>query len=390
MLNCAYNKDDDTSILFISREMVLVTTKPHSEWGFVETKMQYNESFNIIIYLIPSVNPQLYTQSLVENPKSDFGEVGFGIIKMQQKMLDMIRHYLENKLEGKIARGVIVLDKEAEITSHDEVNRLRTIFHTRKVGHSGTLDPKVTGILVCGMGRGTKVLEYVLLGAKTYECEIEFHAPISQEAIENTLPQFRGTIEQMPPRKSSVKRERREREIYELDLLSYANDNRSARFRAKVERGTYIRTLCHDMGQALGVGAHMGELRRTQAGPFDVQTTGIYTSEQLERWCKQATWPVVGWWYLYRLIQVMLPIETLTRELPQVVIEDALTPVLASGAPLYVPGVMQADTCARGDAVCISTRGGMAVAIGIAQMSSQEMQEQTKGVAVQIDKRLMS
>lgn len=302
----------------------------------------------------------------------------------------MIRHYLENKLEGKIARGVIVLDKQAGITSHDEVNRLRNLCKTRKVGHSGTLDPKVTGILVCGIGRGTKVLEYVLLGAKTYECTIEFHAPVSQREFVNILPQFRGTIKQMPPRKSSVKRERREREIYELDLLSCANDNRSARFRAKVERGTYIRTLCHDIGQTLEVGAHMGELRRTQAGPFDVQTTRIYTSEQIERWGKQATWPVVGWWYLYRLIQVILPIETLTRELPQVVIEDALTQVLASGAPLYVPGVLRVDECARDEAVCISTKSGMAVAIGLAQMSSQEMQEQTKGVAVQIDKRLMS
>ncbi|MFW0871442.1 MAG: RNA-guided pseudouridylation complex pseudouridine synthase subunit Cbf5 [Patescibacteria group bacterium] len=301
----------------------------------------------------------------------------------------MLQRYIQRKWARPVLQGLIVLDKEAKITSHDEVDRLRQIYKTRKVGHSGTLDPKVTGILVCGIGKGTKVLEYVLLGAKTYEAQIEFHKKLEQADFENVLVQFRGTIEQMPPHKSRVKRARREREVYKLELLDFAPNGRSARFRARVERGTYIRTLCHNMGQVLGVGAHMGTLRRIQAGPYSLSHTPTYTTKQLQKWRRYTSYPLVGLWYSYRLARAIRPIEDLTSQLPQIIIADELASIIASGSPLYAPGVIASDSYNAGDTLCISTEQGRAIAIARASQSSIERRDMDRGIVAVMDKVLI-
>jgi len=303
------------------------------------------------------------------------------------------RHYYK-KLQKMTNRGVIVIDKEAGVTSHDEVDRLRRIFKTRRIGHSGTLDPKVTGVLVCGLGKGTKVLEYILLSQKIYDCEIIFHKVITQEQFREVVTKFTGTITQLPPIKSRVKRVERERDIYSLELLAFGSDGRSAQMRCSVERGTYIRKLCHDMGQHLRnndgevVGAHMGDLRRIQAGPCSLDNSQVITANELQSLQKKSRLPLIGWWYTKQILSHIEPIEKITKVFPEVRVDARLAKVIASGADLFAPGVLGADEIAIGDKVQIVDQNGTALAIGEAVLHSKDMIHLQKGVAVEVTKVL--
>lgn len=300
-----------------------------------------------------------------------------------------LRRYFQNKLDTKIARGIIIIDKESGITSHDEVNRLRYFFKTRKVGHSGTLDQKVTGVLVCGLGRGTKVLEYILLSEKIYDCEIVFHATVNLWDFETVMAQFIGTIVQLPPVKSRVKRVARERDIYRLELLGFASDGRTAHIRCAVERGTYIRKLCHDMGEQLGCGAHMGHLRRIQAGPFFSHDPRIVTTRQLQGMFNFSKDRWFGWWYLWRLGRYIIPIESVMTSIPRVVVDPRLRGPLQSGSDVFVPGILSHDKYHVGDVVQVVDTRGILLAIGIAWYSSHELIDINKGIAVRTTKVLV-
>lgn len=197
--------------------------------------------------------------------------------------------------------GVAVVDKEAGWTSHDVVAKARGILGTRKVGHSGTLDPDATGVLVLGVGRATKLLRFLQLLPKSYECEIVFGvetstldaagevtarhdmSPTPAEVVAATAP-LTGAIEQVPPMVSAVKidgkrlhelarqgieveRPARPVTVYRYDVEP--TDDPLV-FRAVVEcsSGTYVRVLAADLGAALGGGAHLRALRRTAVGAF--------------------------------------------------------------------------------------------------------------------------
>lgn len=108
-------------------------------------------------------------------------------------------------------KGVIVVDKDAGPTSHESVDFLKRILKIEKAGHSGTLDPKVTGVLVCGLGRATKLMEYMLLSSKEYVCLMYVHKEITQEQLDDAIKKFTGKIKQTPPVVSAVKRQERER-----------------------------------------------------------------------------------------------------------------------------------------------------------------------------------
>jgi len=161
--------------------------------------------------------------------------------------------------------SIIVIDKPKDWTSFDVVNFVRKTLHLDKAGHLGTLDPMVTGVLPIVLGRATKVQEFFMHRDKTYVGEMHLHTKINKEDLEKEMKGFVGKIKQIPPRKSAVKRQEREREVYEFKLLSL--EKKTAKFSAKVEAGTYIRKLIHDLGLKIG-GAHMTSLKRTQAGVF--------------------------------------------------------------------------------------------------------------------------
>ena len=199
--------------------------------------------------------------------------------------------------------GILLIDKPADWTSMDVCAKLRGAFHEKRVGHSGTLDPMATGLLVVFLGRATRAVEFAEADEKTYEAALrlgvvtdtqdttgtvlETHAvQITEAELDAALTKFRGEIEQVPPMYSAIKvegkplyklarkggeveRKPRRIKIYELERRGGIEDG-EVHLRVRCSKGTYIRTLCHDIGAALGCGGAMSALRRTHAGPFDL------------------------------------------------------------------------------------------------------------------------
>ena len=199
--------------------------------------------------------------------------------------------------------GIIIIDKPQEWTSNDVVSRLRRVFNTRRIGHGGTLDPMATGVLPVFVGRATRGVEFFEHAEKVYETTIRFglttdteditgkvlteaEVSLTEEDVLNVLPKFRGDILQVPPMYSAIKvngqklydlaRKGREVErqprpitIHELELLEFTGNE--ARLRVRCSKGTYIRTLCKDIGEALGCGGCMAALRRVEAGEYTLE-----------------------------------------------------------------------------------------------------------------------
>ncbi len=198
--------------------------------------------------------------------------------------------------------GIVIIDKPQEWTSQDVTARLRRVFNTRRIGHGGTLDPMATGVLPVFVGRATRGVEFFEHAEKTYEATLRlglttdtedvFGSTLTQQEVSLSeaeflavLPQFRGKIQQIPPMYSALKvngqklcdlarkgkeveRQPREIEIFELECLGFTGN--TARLRVRCSKGTYIRTLCKDIGQALGCGGCMEALRRVQAGEYTI------------------------------------------------------------------------------------------------------------------------
>ena len=169
-------------------------------------------------------------------------------------------------IEELLDTGVINLDKPPGPTSHEVVSWVKGILHIKRAGHSGTLDPHVTGCLPTMLGDATRLVRVLLLSGKEYVCVMRLHADVPEKDVRQVLEEFTGTIYQRPPLVSAVKRVVRKRTIYYTKFLELVG--RDVLFIVGCEAGTYIRKLCHDIGEALGCGAHMYELRRTRSGPF--------------------------------------------------------------------------------------------------------------------------
>jgi len=171
----------------------------------------------------------------------------------------------EKILDELLDYGILVMDKPADWTSHDVVAYVRGALRIKKVGHLGTLDPMVTGVLPLVLGKATKLSESLMKKDKTYVGTMAIHSEIDKEKLEQEMKKFIGKIKQTPPVKSRVKREEREREVYEFKITKIYK--KKVEFITKVEAGTYIRKLISDLGEKIG-GAHMTALRRTEAGMF--------------------------------------------------------------------------------------------------------------------------
>ncbi len=168
-----------------------------------------------------------------------------------------------------LERGIIILDKSKGITSFTACDNVRKKLGAKKAGHAGTLDPNVTGVLIIALNSATKLMPLFNKLDKEYEGQAYFHKDIPLKKIKQTIKsKFLGKITQLPPRKSRVKRQERERTIYEFKITKKQEQN--IFFRVKCQAGTYIRKLIHDLGQELGCGAHMTELRRIKQGPFSI------------------------------------------------------------------------------------------------------------------------
>lgn len=260
----------------------------------------------------------------------------------------------ERSPEDLLGFGVVNLDKPPGPTSHQVSGWTRDIVGVEKAAHAGTLDPKVTGCLPVLLGQATR-LASALLGRKEYVAVLELHAAVPTD-LERVVETFEGQIYQKPPRKSAVKRVLRVRAIHSIEILETAD--RQVLLRIACESGTYIRKLCHDIGLALGTGAHMGDLRRTGTRPFD--DSDLVTLQDLTD--AVAFWKEDGDESAVR--EVVDPAERALVHVPKVTIAPSAAREVAHGAPVYAPGVIESEVSQPGREVACYTPNGAVICLG--------------------------
>ena len=244
---------------------------------------------------------------------------------------------LKRPLDEYLKYGVINLDKPANPSSHEVVAWIRRMLRVEKTGHSGTLDPKVTGCLIVCINRATRLVKSQQGAGKEYITVLRLHGAIDGERpLLNGLEQLTGALFQRPPLISAVKRQLRVRTIYSNTLLEFDKERNLAIFRVSCEAGTYIRTLCVHLGLVLGVGGHMQELRRSRSGILSenehlVTMHDVMDAMHLYDQQKDETY----------LRHVIKPLELLLTNYKRLVLKDSAVNAVCYGAKLMLPGLLR-------------------------------------------------
>lgn len=273
-----------------------------------------------------------------------------------------------------LKNSVIIVNKPPGMTSHETTTFVKKITGATRAGHAGTLDPDVSGVLPVALGRATKLLQYIAGKDKTYVGIVKFRNPMDAKAVRELFAQFTGTLTQTPPKISAVRKVPRKRTVHSLQLLEA--DGRLALFVTRVDAGTYIRTLCDDMGKKVG-GARMEELRRTAVGKINEKEA--HSMQELV----DAVWFWKNKGDGAMLAKMLKPPEAFI-DLPKVVVKESALRSLLNGAQLTVPGIEKMDDVERGWRVAVYF-GGAFVGVGVVQMGLEEM-ARGKGVAVKIER----
>ncbi|WP_251344389.1 RNA-guided pseudouridylation complex pseudouridine synthase subunit Cbf5 [Haloplanus halophilus] len=260
----------------------------------------------------------------------------------------------DRSLDDRLAFGVVNLDKPPGPSAHQVAGWVRDMAGVDRAAHAGTLDPKVTGCLPITLGDATRLAPVFLEGRKEYVAVLELHGRPPAD-MTDVLAEFEGELYQKPPRKSAVSRRLRTRRVHSLDLLE--TRDRQALLRIECASGTYIRKLCHDLGLALGTGAHMGDLRRTATDPFDDRD--LVTLQDLADALAFAEEGDEA-----PLREAVTPAERVLKDLPAVTVAPSAAEQVATGAPVYAPGVLEADDAPADALVACFTPDGSAVCLG--------------------------
>jgi len=286
-------------------------------------------------------------------------------------------------IEDLLTHGVINLDKPSGPTSHEVVSWARKILEIDNAGHGGTLDPKVTGILPCALGKATRVLSALLYGGKEYVGIMYLHTPVMLKKIEKVFKIFTGQIYQTPPIKSSVVRKLRIREIYYTSVLE-VNDNHVL-FKVGCEAGTYIRKLCFDIGEALCSGAHMLELRRTRVGHFKEDESLISLQNLKDSY---SLYKDEGEEFYLR--KVISPMEKIVSHLPKIYVRDTAVDALCHGADLAAAGACYIDARIKVDLqVVFMTLKKELIGFGSAKMDAMKIYKAKSGIVAKTNKVFM-
>ncbi|KAM0332960.1 hypothetical protein ACHAQA_001616 [Verticillium albo-atrum] len=297
------------------------------------------------------------------------------------------RNPLKRDIKQYISSGVINLDKPSNPSSHEVVAWLKRMLRVEKTGHSGTLDPKVTGCLIVCIDRATRLVKSQQGAGKEYVCVIRLHdkLPGGQVQFARALETLTGALFQRPPLISAVKRQLRIRTIHESKVIEFDNDRHLGVFWVSCEAGTYIRTLCVHLGLLLGVGAHMQELRRVRSGAMD-ENKGLVTLHDV----LDAQWTMDNTRDESYLRRVISPLETLLTSYKRIVVKDSAVNAVCYGAKLMLPGLLRYESEIEvHDEVVMMTTKGEAIALGIAQMSTVEMSTCDHGVVAKIKRCIM-
>jgi len=265
--------------------------------------------------------------------------------------------------KGNDVDGILLLDKPLGRSSNSALQKVRYLFNARKAGHTGSLDPLATGVLPICFGQASKVTAFLLDSDKRYRCtaqlgvttttgdkegeelDIKELSPFNENDIEKVLANYRGPITQIPPMHSALKhngqplyklarqgieieRKVRHVNIHELTLIEFTED--TITLDVQCSKGTYIRTLAQDIGEAMGFGAHLSMLRRTEVSPFDCEK--LYTIEEIENLSNEN-----------KLDQVLLPIDSALLEFPKLVLNQNEVSLIRNGIKINREDTPESD-----------------------------------------------
>lgn len=281
----------------------------------------------------------------------------------------------QRSIDELLEKGMFLVDKPHGPTSKQVSTWVKKELNLKKTGHFGTLDPNATGVLPVGLNRGTRINKALSEASKEYIFEAELGEEFDEEKLRKELNKFKGTNKQTPPEKSAVKREEREREVYEIELLEKKDENILAR--VKCESGFYVRVLINQLGEELDTRADMEELRRTNQG--------LITEDEID-----TLQDIVDAYHFYqedgdeeKLREVLYPIEKAVNHLPKIAIKDSAVNAVANGSNLGAVGISKfQDGIKEGDRVAITTLKGELVALAEARMNSEELYEEKGEAAV--------
>ena len=280
--------------------------------------------------------------------------------------------------------SVINLDKPRGPTSHQVTYWVRKMLGVEKIAHGGTLDPNVSGVLPILLGEARKLMEFFLGSGKEYIAVMELSAKKfpDKSTIEDVFSMFQGEIYQTPPKEAAVKRELRKRSIYQIEIIEIKEPY--ILFRADVESGTYIRTLCKDMGTIMGCRGTMAELRRIRSGflydndavnMLDLKDDYIFWKEE-----KSNTF----------IKNDLIPVEDLIPEKSMIFIKDSSVDAICHGANLSIAGISKYSTeLHKGDMVALMSCKGELVAMGKMLYDADSIEGMKKGFVVDTTRVIM-
>ena len=268
--------------------------------------------------------------------------------------------------------GILVVDKPRGPSSHQVAAWVGRMLGCQ-VGHAGTLDPQVSGLLLVMLGNAVRLAPLLLQHDKEYICLMRLHGYVDKKRIEQVAAEFTGRLYQRPPRKSAVKRALRIRTINKLEILD--TENRLVLFRVQCDAGTYIRSLCHHIGLALGTGAHMIELRRTRSGLFSEHN--MHTLHDIQDACSAAEEGD-----RVPLTSIILSVDAAVPDLPIVIIRDTAIDAICRGAVLAGVGVISCDEFKKDHPVSVLSQKKEFICLGRSLVPSSSFKPGETGLVI--------
>ena len=288
----------------------------------------------------------------------------------------------ERTIQELLDYGIINLNKPSGPTSHQVADHVKKILNLKKCGHSGTLDPKVTGCLPIAFSKATRIVQYLLKSNKEYTAIMRLHQQHPEKEIKEIFKKFTGEIKQLPPVRSAVKRQERLRNIYNLELLEIKD--KDVLFNVSCQAGTYIRKLIHDIGKTLNSGANMTQLVRTKAGPFTDKTWhNLQELKDAYEFYKQNKNEI-------QLRKIILPFENAISHIPKIWVLDSAVSNLCHGSYLGANGISKLqENIKENDTVAITSLKGELICMGTSKLNSEQILNSQKGLCATIQKVFM-
>ena len=278
------------------------------------------------------------------------------------------------------------MDKPSNPSSHEVVAWIKKILKVDKTGHSGTLDPKVTGCLIVCINNATRLVKAQQSAGKEYVAVFKLHQSVDKvKKVEKALDTLTGACFQRPPLISAVKKELRIRTIYEIKLIEYDETRDMGIFWVSCEAGTYVRTLCVHVGYLLGCGGHMQELRRVRSGALKEDESMVTMHD-----VKDAQWYYEQYNNDSYLRRVIMPLEILLVGYKRIVVKDTTINAVCYGAQLMLPGVLRYESNIEvGEQVVLISTKGEAIALAIAQMTTSTIATCDHGIVTRTKRVIM-